>query len=691
MIKKINSDLCHLGLFPEAEKKLRFTPDVDFASWKKEVREKFITLLGIDRIAKNACELNVEIEEEVQMDGYRRIRFTFESEKGAVVPCYLLVPDDAGEKKYPVAITQQGHSSGFHNSVGIPKSEADEAYQQDRGMFGVQAVEHGFISLCLEQRGMGESISATQEGKEKPKKCIHTAMTALALGRTILGERVWDISRAIDVLKSFEHLGLDLDKILITGNSGGGTISFYAACYDERIKFSAPSCAFCSYLTSILNVPHCSCNYIPSAFKWFDMQDLACLIAPRKLAIVAGKYDTAFLVNGVKRGYETVKQIYEKEGVKDNKGQLDEKLEWVRNMLDVQKELSDSEEFMKTLKIDLFTDEIFVFTPKGDVVNLPIGSCPIDLAYAIHSEVGNKMIGAKINGKIVTIDQELQTGDIVQILTTPTSKGPSLDWLKIVKTSQARSKINQWHKAHNREQHILKGKELIDKEIRRAEIPNMNEFKEEFTQLAMKKFSIRNPEDMYATVGFEGALSNKIIVKLKDELKKLTSGEEDKQIPFEHKKKKRTSDNGVTVRGIDNCLVRLSKCCNPVPGDDIVGYITRGRGVSVHRADCVNAINTAETEKTRMIEVSWDVTDSNTAFVADVQVSAINRANLVYEIAADLSNMNIPIVGMNARVVKDNMAAIEVAIEVKNGQQLAMITNKLKSISGVYDVKRYNN
>ena len=203
-----------------------------------------------------------------------------------------------------------------------------------------------------------------------------------------------------------------------------------------------------------------------------------------------------------------------KEGVKDNKGQLDEKLEWVRNMLDVQKELSDSEEFMKTLKIDLFTDEIFVFTPKGDVVNLPIGSCAIDLAYAIHSEVGNKMIGAKINGKIVNIDQELQTGDIVQILTTPTSKGPSLDWLKIVKTSQARSKINQWHKAHNREQHILKGKELIDKEIRRAEIPNMNEFKEEFTQLAMKKFSIRNPDDMYATVGFEGSASNKIILKL---------------------------------------------------------------------------------------------------------------------------------------------------------------------------------
>lgn len=380
-----------------------------------------------------------------------------------------------------------------------------------------------------------------------------------------------------------------------------------------------------------------------------------------------------------------------KEGLKENKGQLDEKLEWVRNMLDVQKELSDSEEFMKTLKIDLFTDEIFVFTPKGDVVNLPIGSCAIDLAYAIHSEVGNKMIGAKINGKIVNIDQELQTGDIVQILTTPTSKGPSLDWLKIVKTSQARSKINQWHKAHNREQHILKGKELIDKEIRRADIPNMNEFKEEFTQLAMKKFSIRTPEDMYATVGFEGSTSNKIILKLKDELKKLTSNGEEKSLPIETKKRKTSSDNGVVVKGIDNCLVRLSKCCNPVPGDDIVGYITRGRGVSVHRADCLNVKNANDNEKSRMIEVEWGVTDNNTSFVADIQVSAFNRANLVYEIAADLSNMNIPIVGMNARVVKDNMASIEVAIEVKNGQQLNIITNKLKNISGVYEVKRYNN
>ncbi|MBQ3075059.1 MAG: acetylxylan esterase [Clostridia bacterium] len=316
-MRTINSDLCHLGLFPDAEKKLRFTPEVDFDAWKAQVREKFITLLGLDRIAKNACDPNVEIEEEVQMDGYRRIRFTFESEKGAVVPCYLLVPDDAGEKKYPIAITMQGHSSGFHNSVGIPKSEKDAEYQQDRGMFGVQAVRHGFVSLCLEQRGMGESISEFQKDKEKPKKCIHTAMTALALGRTILGERVWDISRAIDVLEGMKDLGLDTDKILITGNSGGGTISFYAACYDERIKFSAPSCAFCSYLTSILNVPHCSCNYIPGILDWFEMEDLSCLIAPRPFTVIAGQGDKIFPIEGVRDSFKVVQEIYQAAGAPD--------------------------------------------------------------------------------------------------------------------------------------------------------------------------------------------------------------------------------------------------------------------------------------------------------------------------------------------------------------------------------------
>lgn len=378
-----------------------------------------------------------------------------------------------------------------------------------------------------------------------------------------------------------------------------------------------------------------------------------------------------------------------KEGIK-GETQFDEKLQWVRNMLDVQSELSDTEDFMKTLKIDLFADEIFVFTPKGDVINLPTGSCAIDLAYAIHSEVGNKMVGVKINGKIATIDQELKTGDIVQILTTPASRGPSLDWLKLVKTSQAKSKINQWHKTHNREQHIIKGKELIDRELRKADIANMNEFKDSFAEGIMKKFSIRTIDDMYATVGFEGTLSGKILLRLKDELKKMAAPEEKEQLP-ELKKKKEQSNNGIIVKGIDNCLVRLSKCCNPVPGDDIIGYITRGRGVSVHRSDCPNVINASEEDKNRMVEVKWDINGDDGSFVAALQIFAVNRVNLVFEISADLANLKVQLVGLNARVVKDNVEVVELALEVKDGRQLETIIKKLKNISGVYEVKRYNN
>jgi len=315
-MKTINSDLCHLALVKEAPRKLRFVPGCDYEAWRGQVKEKFRALLGMERIEANICDLNVDVEEEVQMDGYRRIRFTFETEKNCLVPCYLLVPDDAGEKKYPVAITLQGHSTGFHNSVGIPKFEGDEEYQT-RGQFGVQAVRAGFVSLCIEQRGMGESISPFRAGKKVAHRCSVTALTAINLGRCVIGERVWDVKRGIDALKEFEHLGLDLDKILITGNSGGGTTTFYASCYDERIRLSVPSCAFCSYETSIMAVPHCVCNYIPGVMDWFEMEDLSCLIAPRPFTVVAGQLDNIFPIHGVRKSYETVQEIYKAAGAPD--------------------------------------------------------------------------------------------------------------------------------------------------------------------------------------------------------------------------------------------------------------------------------------------------------------------------------------------------------------------------------------
>lgn len=375
---------------------------------------------------------------------------------------------------------------------------------------------------------------------------------------------------------------------------------------------------------------------------------------------------------------------------------MDSKLEWIRQMLDIQSGLSDTEEFMKSLKIDMFSDEVFVFTPKGKVISLPAGACPIDFAYSIHSAIGNKMVGAKINGKIATIDQVLQNGDIVEILTIPTAKGPSKDWLKIVKTSAARSKINQWFKANYRDEHIQKGRDFVDKEVRRREISNMNAFKEDFAESVMKKYGIKSVDDMYATIGFEGPLSQKILRKLREELEKLAEPVKEQEMLVQiekeppKKKSKKNSGGGIVVKGIENCLVRLSRCCNPVPGDDIIGYITRGRGVSVHRADCANVVNASEEEKSRIIEVTWEDNAEDASYVADLRVTAMDRDGLLFETMAELSNLKVSTAAVNARVTKENVCIIELSVVITHSEQLIVVMNKLKKISGVFEVTRTN-
>ena len=309
VIMEIKGELCH-QLLMQKKPKLSFDAIKDYTTWKTEIKKKFIELTGLDRIAQNACPLNIEIELEEQKEGYKQIRFLFESEKGAFVPCYLLIPD-TGKEKYPVAITLQGHSSGFHNSVGIVKYDQDIEYQT-RGQFAVQAVRNGFIALAIEQRGMGERRPNARHQKEA-SMCEYEAHIALLLGRTILGERMWDVSKAIDALSYFSQC--DTDKILITGNSGGGTMSFYVACFDERIQLSVPSCALCTYEDSIMNWYHCSCNFIPHAYEWFEMQDLACLIAPRRLAVIAGELDEIFPFYGVEKAYKIIEKIYKSAGV----------------------------------------------------------------------------------------------------------------------------------------------------------------------------------------------------------------------------------------------------------------------------------------------------------------------------------------------------------------------------------------
>ncbi len=305
----IDAELNHDILIANTRPKLSFDERKNYDVWRTQIKRKFCALTGLDLIAKNACPLNIQIEWEREEESYTITRFTFESEVGETVPCYLLVPK-TGKEKYPVAITLQGHSSGFHLSIGEIRYDGDEK-QQPRASFALQAVERGYIALAIEQRGMGERKTHTHN-RHPMYNCRYASLIALELGRTILGERIWDVHRAIDALAYFPQC--DCDKILITGNSGGGTTSYYAACYDERIKLSVPSCSFSPYKPSILSIAHCPCNYIPSAYRYFDMQDLACLLAPRSLAVITGEKDEIFPIEGVRNGFERVRKIYEKGG-----------------------------------------------------------------------------------------------------------------------------------------------------------------------------------------------------------------------------------------------------------------------------------------------------------------------------------------------------------------------------------------
>ncbi|MBQ2741731.1 MAG: acetylxylan esterase [Oscillospiraceae bacterium] len=302
---KIDGNRCHEVLIDKMKPELSFDPSKDYGAWREKVREKLLELLGMERIEANACELKMQIERDEQKDGYRLIRFVFESEPSAHVPCYVLIPDTKKEK-YPLAICLQGHTTGFHNSIGEKLTEDSKIPPRHHAM-GLQAVERGFMALCIEQRAMGE---------RKPKDTLHNcgfaAYNAFQLGRTIIGERIWDVRCAIDLMVNFPQC--DLDKILVTGCSGGGTAAFYAGCYDERIKLCAPGYAFCTFRDSILDILHCPCNCIPNAFRFFEMADLSCLIAPRPLVSIAGQKDPIFPIEGSKRAIETAKRIYEVAG-----------------------------------------------------------------------------------------------------------------------------------------------------------------------------------------------------------------------------------------------------------------------------------------------------------------------------------------------------------------------------------------
>ncbi len=374
-----------------------------------------------------------------------------------------------------------------------------------------------------------------------------------------------------------------------------------------------------------------------------------------------------------------------KEG-KTGATKIDDQINWLREVMDTQRESSDSHEFLENIEGNVFTDEVYVFTPKGKVLNLPVGSTTVDFAYAIHSAVGNKCIGAKVNGKIVPLNTVLNTGDIVEILTTNSGKGPSRDWIKFVKTASARTKIRQYFKKEMKEENIKRGKDMLEREAKRRGYNLSELLSTAGLNYIMNRYTLSSIDDLYASVGFGGLTTNQIIVKLIDYFKRdLLSKNPVAEIKTTSTTGKSSSGNGVLIRGYDDFLVRLSHCCNPVPGDKIVGYVSRGRGVSVHCVDCPNVKNM---EPERLIEAKWDDVISQN-FLASLKIYCENKSGILAAVTTIISNMKISITGAFARSDNDNgTAEITVMLEVKSTNQVEDVIQKLKTLPEVIDVHR---
>ena len=382
-----------------------------------------------------------------------------------------------------------------------------------------------------------------------------------------------------------------------------------------------------------------------------------------------------------------------KEGKSGSDINTEQKFQWVRQILDAQKDSKNEEEFLRNLRIDLFTDQVFVFSPKGDVLSFPAGATPIDFAFSIHSAIGYKMQGAKVNGKIVPLDYQMQNGDIVEIITSSAVHGPSLDWIKIIKTSQARNKINAWFKKEKREENIASGKEMLERELKRQGLSQLNLNSPEYIAVMVKRYGYTSEDDLYANLGYGGLQVSSLINKLKDEYKKKNQQTNPLvSLPTStHSEHSKGTSDGIIVKGVENCLIRYSKCCNPVPGDKIIGYITRGRGVSIHRQDCINiaAMYKDEEERARLIDVSWE-NRNDSSYLARLKIVCSDHDGMVLEIANLVSETKVSLKSINARSTKDSIAIAEIAVEVSNTDQLNTLIKKLKNLNDVIEVTRNN-
>ena len=383
-------------------------------------------------------------------------------------------------------------------------------------------------------------------------------------------------------------------------------------------------------------------------------------------------------------------------------GREEEKLVWLRQILEWQRDMSDNREFMKLLKndLDLFSDNVYCFTPTGEVKNLPAGSTPIDFAYCIHSAVGNRMVGARVNGKLVTIDYEIKNGDRIEIITSQKSKGPSRDWLNVVKSTQAKNKINQWFKAELKEDNIVKGKELLAAYCKSRSINLSELLKQEYMEAIQRKYGFRDWDAVLAAIG-HGALKEGQIAGRMQELydrdhKKELSNEEiladiaQTNASAAAKQTRMKARSGIVVKGIADLSVRFSKCCSPVPGDEIVGFVTRGRGISVHRTDCINIMNLPEIERARIIDAEWQPPENVEAekYMAEIQIFANNRNGLLADISRALTEKNINILSMNSRTNKHGQATLQTTFEVGSREELNRVIDKIRGIESVLDIER---
>lgn len=380
-----------------------------------------------------------------------------------------------------------------------------------------------------------------------------------------------------------------------------------------------------------------------------------------------------------------------KEGV-EGSDSLDSKLSWLREMLEWQGETSDAEEFMEGFKIDLFSDEVFVFTPKGDVINLPHNSTPIDFAYSIHTDIGHKCIGAKVNGKMVPLNYALKTGEIVEVVTATNSKGPSVDWINIAKSNRAKSKIKSWLKRSKRDESIEKGKELLEKEGRRQGVTLNQLLKSSAMDKILKRYNLKSVDDLYAELGVNDILPANVVNKLKEAIEGLEVKKEDiKEKSIVKIKKNYSNLSQVNVKGEGNLLIRFARCCNPVPGDEIIGYISKGSGISVHRKDCKNLSALKDKSSERIICVEWEDEKEFGEYISEIQIKAEDRVGILTDVIQLVNDNKIAITSINAKTMKSNEIIINLKISISTVEQLSKIQKKIRALTSVMDVYRIKN